>query len=176
MSKFPAAPLHRAARSPPKSAAPRRHPSKSRRPNTTLPAGIPSGRGRSPMAEPTPILEVIDLVKHFPVHHGLFGRRQGSVFAVDGISFSVFPGETLGVVGESGCGKSTAARMIVRLIEPTSGAIRLEGRDITALRPQDMRPYRRLIQFIFQDPYASINPRLADGDIVAEQLDDYTIA
>jgi oligopeptide/dipeptide ABC transporter ATP-binding protein len=125
------------------------------------------------MAEVDPILEVIDLVKHFPVRGGLFGRRQGAVFAVDGVSFSVFPGETLGMVGESGCGKSTAARMIVKLIEPTSGIIRLEGRDITALGPQEMRQYRQVIQFIFQDPYSSLNPRLPAGDIVAEPLHNY---
>jgi len=125
------------------------------------------------MAEVAPILEVIDLVKHFPVHGGLFGRRQGAVFAVDGLSFSVLPGETLGMVGESGCGKSTAARMIVKLIEPTSGTIRLEGRDITALPPHQMRHYRQVIQFIFQDPYSSLNPRLPAGDIVAEPLHNY---
>jgi peptide/nickel transport system ATP-binding protein/oligopeptide transport system ATP-binding protein len=125
------------------------------------------------MAEVAPILEVIDLVKHFAVGGGLFRRRQGWVFAVDGISFSVFPGETLGLVGESGCGKSTAARLIVKLIEPTSGAIRLEGRDITALPPQAMRQYRKAIQFIFQDPYSSLNPRLAAGEIVAEPLHNY---
>ena len=87
------------------------------------------------MAEVAPILEVIDLVKHFPVRGGLFGRRQGAVFAVDGLSFSVLPGETLGMVGESGCGKSTAARMIVKLIEPTSGTIHLQGEDITSVSP-----------------------------------------
>src|SRR5262245_9371504 len=125
------------------------------------------------MAEAAPILEVIDLVKQFPVQRGLFGRRQGSVFAVDGISFSVFPSETLGLVGESGCGKSTAARMIVKLIDPTSGAIRLEGRDITALSAQQMRQFRKTIQFIFQDPYSSLNPRLAAGEIVAEPLHNY---
>jgi oligopeptide/dipeptide ABC transporter ATP-binding protein len=125
------------------------------------------------MAEVAPILEVIDLVKHFPVRGGLFGRRQGAVFAVDGISFSVFPGETLGMVGESGCGKSTAARMIVKLIEPTAGTIRLQGRDITALPPHAMRQYRQAIQFIFQDPYSSLNPRLSAGDIVAEPLHNY---
>jgi len=125
------------------------------------------------MAEVAPILEVIDLVKHFPVQRGLFGRQHGSVFAVDGISFSVFPGETLGMVGESGCGKSTAARMIVKLIEPTSGTIRLQGRDITALPPHAMRKYRQLIQFIFQDPYSALNPRLTAADIVAEPLNNY---
>ena len=125
------------------------------------------------MVEVAPLLEVIDLVKHFPVRGGLFGRRQGTVFAVDGLSFSVLPGETLGMVGESGCGKSTAARMIVKLIEPTSGTIRLQGRDITALPPQEMRKYRQVIQFIFQDPYSSLNPRLAAGEIVAEPLHNY---
>jgi oligopeptide transport system ATP-binding protein len=128
------------------------------------------------MPEPAIVLEVEGLVKHFPVRHGIFGRRIGSVFAVDGVSFAVRTGETLGIVGESGCGKSTAARMIVKLIEPTAGVIRLEGLDITGLSAREMWQHRRTIQFIFQDPYSSLNPRLTAGEIVGEPLYNYGVA
>jgi len=122
------------------------------------------------------ILEVRDLVKRFPVRRAAFGRQLGSVVAVDGVSFSVRPGETLGIVGESGCGKSTTARMVVKLLAPTAGSIHLAGEDITHLSPRRMWPRRRLIQFIFQDPYSSLNPRLHAGDIVGEPLANFNVA
>jgi len=128
------------------------------------------------MPDPTPILEVARLVKHFPLRRGLFGRRQGSIIAVDGISFTVHSGETLGIVGESGCGKSTTARMIVKLIAPTSGTIHLQGENITGLTARQMWPHRKRIQFIFQDPYSSLNPRLSAGEIVGEPLINYAVA
>ena len=119
------------------------------------------------MPEPA-LLEVENLAKRFPVRGGLFGRVNGEVHAVDGVSFALAPRETLGIVGESGCGKSTLARMIVRLIEPSAGTIRLSGTPISTLSAQKMRPYRRDIQFVFQDPFASLNPRLRAGAIVGE--------
>ena len=128
------------------------------------------------MAEPRPLIEVDGLTKRFPLTAGLFGRTVGHVHAVDGVSFSLGHKETLGIVGESGCGKSTLARMIVRLIEPTDGAIRYEGKDITRLRGEAMRQMRRQIQFVFQDPYASLNPRLRAGQIVGEALENYGLA
>jgi peptide/nickel transport system ATP-binding protein len=121
--------------------------------------------------EGAPLLEVTGLVKHFPVRRGLmFGREDNAVQAVDGVSFSVAPGETLGLVGESGSGKSTLSRMVLRLLEPTAGSIRFEGREIAGLSRREMRPLRAEMQMVFQDPYASLNPRKRVGQIVAEPL------
>jgi len=118
------------------------------------------------------LLVVDDLTKHFPVTRGIvFQKQVASVRAVDGISFTVNEGETLGVVGESGCGKSTMARCIMRLLDPTGGKIVFDGRDITRLSRAEMRPIRREMMMIFQDPYASLNPRKRVGFIVAEALE-----
>ena len=118
----------------------------------------------------TPLLEVQGLKKHFPIHKGVFSRVSGQVYAVDGVSFSIGRGETLGLVGESGCGKSTVGRTLLKLLEPTDGTIKVSGEDITALDSQAMLPYRRRLQMIYQDPYASLNPRMTAGDIVGEPL------
>jgi len=135
------------------------------------------GGNREPaMTEPRALLEVSDLVKHYPVRGGILRRRVGTVHSVDGVSFSVGVGETLGLVGESGCGKSTVARSILRLVEPTSGSIRLNGQDITNLGKAELRPHRRSMQIIFQDPFASLNPRMTAGDIVGEPLSVHRLA
>ena len=116
------------------------------------------------------VLEVEDLKTYFPVRKGLLRRTVGHVHAVDGVSFSIGAGETLGLVGESGCGKTTVGRSVLRLIEPTAGVIRLGGRDITRLGRAELRPFRREMQIIFQDPFSSLNPRMRAGDIVSEPL------
>jgi oligopeptide/dipeptide ABC transporter ATP-binding protein len=122
------------------------------------------------------LLEVNGLRKHFPVRRGIFGRTTGYVYAVDGVSFTIGYGETLGLVGESGCGKSTVGRTVLKLIEPTSGEIVLGGVRITTLSRRDMRPHRRDMQVVFQDPYSSLNPRMTAGEIVGEPLLNYQLA
>jgi oligopeptide/dipeptide ABC transporter ATP-binding protein len=116
------------------------------------------------------LLEVTDLKKHFPIHKGLFSKVSGQVYAVDGVSFTIGRGETLGLVGESGCGKSTVGRTLLKLLEPTGGTIKVGGENITDLAPSAMLPYRRRMQMIYQDPYASLNPRMTAGEIVGEPL------
>jgi oligopeptide/dipeptide ABC transporter ATP-binding protein len=123
-----------------------------------------------------PVLEVTGLKKHFPIQQGVLRRSRGVVLAVDGVSFSIRPGSTLGLVGESGCGKSTVGRTILRLVEPTDGSIKIDGKDITHLRKAELRPYRRQMQIIFQDPFSSLDPRMSTGDIVGEPLRVHGIA
>src|SRR5581483_4675700 len=116
------------------------------------------------------LLEVKDRVKHSTVGGGLFGGKPGLVRAVDGVSFSLRRGETLGLVGESGCGKTTTGRCVLQLERPTSGQIVFEGRELTGLDPVALRDVRRRMQVIFQDPYSSLNPRMTVGDIIGEPL------
>ena len=117
-----------------------------------------------------PLLKVENLVKHFPIKGGILGRTVDKVHAVDGVSFELTAGETLGVVGESGCGKSTTGRCILRLIEPTSGKVSFEGQDVTAMDKHALRGMARHMQIIFQDPYASLNPRMTVAAIIGEAL------
>ena len=122
------------------------------------------------------LLKVTDLKKHFPIHKGVLAREVGQVYAVDGVSFHINHGETLGLVGESGCGKSTVGRTVLKLLEPTAGQIHIRGDDITTLDSQQMLPYRQEMQMIFQDPYASLNPRMTAGDIVGEPMIIHEVA
>src|SRR3954451_19236430 len=129
------------------------------------------------MARGDPILEVEHLVKHFPIKSGiLFDREVASVKAVDDVSLTLREGETLGLVGESGCGKSTLCRTVIKLLEPTSGSIRFDGTEISNLKRSEVRPLRREMQFIFQDPYASLNPRKRVGQIVGDPLKLHDLA
>ena len=113
-----------------------------------------------------PLLEVENLTKRFPIQRGLLQRKVGDVHAVEGVSFAIYRGETLGLVGESGCGKSTTARLVLKLLQATEGTIRFEGQDITKLGNRQMRPLRREMQMVFQDPYSSLNPRQTIGQII----------
>ena len=122
------------------------------------------------MSDGTPLLEVSGLTKHFPVRRGTLGWSVGLVRAVDSISFSIDPGATLGLVGESGCGKTTTSKLVLGLERPTAGAIRFQGEDVLAVGAEGRRRYRRALQAVFQDPYASLDPRMRAGSIIAEPL------
>ena len=155
--------------------------------NTTLRVGLSRGPLRMPepdthltsgadngQATPAdPLLQVRNLSKHFPIYKGLFRRQVGVIKAIDDVSFDAFQGETLGLVGESGCGKSTTGRAVLRLYDVTAGNITLEGKDITNLRADELRQMRPRMQMIFQDPQASLNPRMTVGSIIAEPLDEH---
>ena len=138
----------------------------------TAPNAPPPGNGPQPRVGRF-VLEVDGLKKYFPVRRGLLQRTRAEIRAVDDVSFALEPGETLCLVGESGCGKSTAGRLVLRLIEPTEGSVRLDGHDITRLDREAMRPWRKRMQIVFQDPYSSLNPRLTAGRIVAEPLENF---
>jgi ABC-type oligopeptide transport system ATPase subunit len=136
--------------------------------SATSPAAVPGGNGR-------PILEVENLKKFYPIRGGVLSRKRGDVMAVQGVSFSLRTGGTLGLVGESGCGKSTLGRTIIRLEEATAGRVLYRGKDLVSCSKAELFALRREIQMIFQDPYASLNPRLPIGDIVREPLDVHRI-
>jgi peptide/nickel transport system ATP-binding protein len=141
--------------------------------STAVASREPRAEGRGPQA---PLLSVKNLTKHYARRAGLFGGSKGVVRAVDGVSFEVFPGETLGLVGESGCGKTTTGRAILRLIEPTSGEVEFDGQDVLGLDAATLRGLRRKMQIIFQDPFSSLNPRMTIGAIVREGLTIHHLA
>jgi oligopeptide transport system ATP-binding protein len=125
-------------------------------------------------ATPNPLVQVEDLKMHFPIYTGLFRKHTGDVKAVDGVSFDIMPGQTLGLVGESGCGKSTVGRAILRLYEPTAGRVIIDGQDVASLAPEALRQKRPTMQMVFQDPQASLNPRMTLARIIGEPLDEHT--
>ncbi len=125
-------------------------------------------------AQPTPLVQVQDLKMHFPIYTGLFRKHTGDVKAVDGVSFDILAGQTLGLVGESGCGKSTVGRAMLRLYEPTAGRVVIDGDDVATLAPEALRKKRPTMQMVFQDPQASLNPRMTLAEIVSEPLDEHT--
>jgi len=138
-------------------------------PGTPVPQ--PEAHRDGPDYSAPPILQVRNLKKYFPIRKGaIFAKEVGAVKAVDDISFDLWPGETLGMVGESGCGKSTTGRAILQLHKPTAGSVVFQGQELTTLSNQQMRPVRRDMQIVFQDPYASLNPRMTVGNIIAEPL------
>jgi ABC-type microcin C transport system duplicated ATPase subunit YejF len=130
----------------------------------------------SAVPETSPLLRVEALKVHFPVNAGLFGSGREVVRAVDGVGFTLAAGETLGLVGESGCGKTTLGRTVIRLLAPTSGRIEFEGRDLVPLGERQLRPLRRRFQMVFQDPYGSLDPRMTVGEILGEALDIHRLA
>src|SRR5208283_2514591 len=143
--------------------------------NDTGSAAAPNTAHRG-ARDPQPLLEVRNLKVHFPQRQNVFGGAGATVKAVDDVSFTIAPGETLGLVGESGCGKTTLARAIVKLIEPTSGSVWLEGEDIARLGGAQMRARRRICQMVFQDPFSSLDPHMTCGQIIGEALEIHRMA